>query len=178
MWQNLAKQQIHQDQTKLQARDQIFNFFRVLHLIRKQVYKLKLLKRWRIYDIFYVSLIKYNTTKKEQVDKATSQLKLKDDDKSKEYEIEAIFNSTVYARESKSDYLPSLYYLVLWKSYSKEDNPWELVLVIQYLRRLLSTFHKKHPKKSTATLPPVNLTPPTTKPIVKHKSLNNKQKCD
>lgn len=64
------------------------------------------------------------------------------------------------------------------KNYSKEDNTWELVSVIQYLRRLLSTFHKKHLKKSTATLPPVNLTPPTTKPIVKHKSLNNKQKCD
>ncbi len=40
---------------------------------------------------------------------------------SKEYEFEAIRDSAVYARESEG-HSPGLYYLVLWKSYPKEEN--------------------------------------------------------
>ena len=39
-----------------------------------------------------------------------------------EYEIEAIWDSMVYIRESESGYLPSLYYLVSWKGYLEEKN--------------------------------------------------------
>ena len=35
------------------------------------------------------------------------------DDESREYEVEAIRDSAVYARESESGHLPGLYYLVL-----------------------------------------------------------------
>lgn len=46
-------------------------------------------------------LLEQNTNKKWQVDKKTSQLKFKDDDNSKEYGMEAICDSVVYARESE-----------------------------------------------------------------------------
>ena len=34
----------------------------------KQAYKLELPKKWRIYDVFHVSLLEQNITRKEQVD--------------------------------------------------------------------------------------------------------------
>ena len=39
----------------------------------------------------------------------------------KKYEIEAIKDSAVYAKKAK-EHLPGLYYLVSWKSYSKEKS--------------------------------------------------------
>ena len=43
-------------------------------------------------------------------------------DNSGEYEVEAIRDSAVYARESESGHLPGLYYLVSWKGYPEEEN--------------------------------------------------------
>ena len=40
----------------------------------------------------------------------------------KEYKVEAIQDSAVYARELESSHLLDLYYLVSWKEYPEEDN--------------------------------------------------------
>ncbi len=40
----------------------------------------------------------------------------------KKYEVEAIIDSTVYGQQANSNQIPGLYYLVLWKSYSEEEN--------------------------------------------------------
>ena len=40
---------------KLEAK--FFGPFRVLHLVGSQAYKLELLKQWKIYNIFYISLL-------------------------------------------------------------------------------------------------------------------------
>ena len=53
-------------------------------------------------------------------DNAT-QLKFEVSDNAK-YKMEAIRDSAVYARELESKYLLGLYYLILWKSYPKEEN--------------------------------------------------------
>ncbi len=104
---------------KLEAK--FFRPFRVLHPVGKQAYKLELQKKRRIHDVFYVSLLEQDTTKKGRVDEMTSRLKFKSDGNGKEYEVEAICNSTVYARKSEGQ-LPGLYYLVSWKGYPKEKN--------------------------------------------------------
>ena len=44
------------------------------------------------------------------------------DDESGEYEVEAIRDNAVYARESESGHLLGLYYLVSWKGYLEEEN--------------------------------------------------------
>ena len=77
--------------------------------MRKQAYKLKLSKKWRIHNVFHVSLLEKDTTKKRRVDKTTQlDFKVGNDE---EYEVEGIWDSVVYARESEG-YLPGLYYLV------------------------------------------------------------------
>ena len=47
-----------------------------------------------------------------------------------EYEVKAIRDSAVYAKESKSGHLQDLYYLVSWKRNSEERNTWELASAI------------------------------------------------
>ena len=72
---------------KLEAK--FFGPFRVLYLVGKQAYKLKLLKWWRMHNVLHVSLLEQDTTKKERVDKRVKELELEAGD-SKEYKIEAI----------------------------------------------------------------------------------------
>ena len=109
---------------KLEAK--FFGLFRVLHPVRKQVYKLELPMNWRIHDVFHVSLLKQDITRKGRMDEEVKQMKFEaDNDDSGKYKLEAIRNSAVYAKESESGHLPGLYYLVLWKGYPKEENTWE-----------------------------------------------------
>ena len=103
---------------KLKAK--FFGPFRVLYPVEKQAYKLELSKKWRIHDVFYVSLLEQDITKKERVHKKNTE-ELDTSDKG-EYKEEAIRDSAVYAREPESGYLPGLYYLLSWKEYLKEKN--------------------------------------------------------
>ncbi len=68
----------------------------------------------------------------------------------KKYEVKAIIDSVVYSQQNNNQ-MPGLYYLVLWKGSLKEENTWDPSLVVIHLRKLISTFHKEHPKKPTAT---------------------------
>ena len=82
----------------------------------------------------------------------------------KEYEVDGIWDSAVYAKESTTGQLPGLYYLVSWKDYPKEENTWEPALAIQHLRRLVTAYHKDNPEKPTATSDPVDTAPPMARP--------------
>ena len=143
-----------------------FGPFRVLHPVGKQAYKLELSKKWRIHDVFHVSLLEQDTTRKERVgdDNAEEQ---DAGDNSGKYKVEVIWDSAVYARESESGYLPGLYYLVFWKKYPEEENTWEPASAVQHLRKLISSFHKDHFDKPTATSPAIDTAPPMTRPTVK-----------
>ena len=90
----------------------------MLHLVGKQAYKLELPKKWRIYDVFHVLLLELDTTKKGQINDIQLEFEAGDN---KEYEVNGIWDSVVYARELAGQ-LPGLYYLVLWKSYTEEKN--------------------------------------------------------
>ena len=55
----------------------------------KQAYKLELSKKWRVHNVFHVSLLEQNTNKKGRVSKKVLELDA-DDENSKEYKVEAI----------------------------------------------------------------------------------------
>ena len=64
-------------------------------------------------------LLEQDTIKKGRVDNETE---LDAGNNNGKYEVEAIRDSVVYAKESESGHLPGLYYLVFWKGYPEEEN--------------------------------------------------------
>ena len=89
-----------------------FGQFRILYPIGKQVYKLELLRNWIVHNVFHVSLLEQEITRKRRVDEEVRQIEFDAGNNSGKYKMEAIWNSAVYARESESGHLPGLYYLV------------------------------------------------------------------
>lgn len=102
-----------------------FGPFRVLHKVGKQAYKPELPKKWRIHDVFHVSLPEQDTTRKGRLDESAVKCEAGDNE---EYEVEGIRNSAMYAKEFKVGHLPGLYYLVSWKGYPEEENTLETSL--------------------------------------------------
>ena len=78
-----------------------FGLFQVLHPVGKQAYKLELPKKWRIHDIFYVSLLEQDITRKRR-EFLMPEFEPGDN---KKYDLEAIRDSAVYVRESESGHL-------------------------------------------------------------------------
>ena len=95
-----------------------FELFQVLHLVGEQAYKLEQPKKWRIHDVFHMSLLEHDTIRKERVEKVAE---IDADDNSKEYKVEAIWDSAVYTRELEG-HLSRLFYLVAWKGYPNKEN--------------------------------------------------------
>lgn len=96
VWLNSKYLKIKRKQ-KIEAK--FFEPFWVLYPMGQEAYKLKPPKKWRIHDVFHVSLPKHDITKKEQDEKIP---KLHAGNNSKEYKIEAISNSAVYANKLES----------------------------------------------------------------------------
>ena len=46
------------------------------------------------------------------------------------YEVDRIWDNTIYTKDSTKNQLPGLYYLILWQGYSKKINTWKLLLAI------------------------------------------------
>ena len=105
---------------KLEAK--FFGPFQVLYPMGKQVYKFKLLKKWRLHNVFHLSLLKQNTTRKKRVKKVPE---LNTGNNSKEYKVEAIWDNAVYGNKFESGHISGFYYLVAWKSYPKKENTWK-----------------------------------------------------
>ena len=72
---------------KLEAK--FLSLFQVLHPVGKQAYKLKLPKKWRIHNVFYISLLEQDITKKGQVNDTQLDFKFEAGN-DKEYEVDSI----------------------------------------------------------------------------------------
>ena len=91
--------------------------------------------------------------------------------------MEAIQDSAVYTNKSES-YLRSLYCLITWKKYPKEENTWEPSFAVQNQKKLINFFHKKHLEKPTATFLPIYFILLIVRPTIKLTRLIIKQKQD
>ena len=127
-----------------------------------------------MHNVFHMSLLEQDPTRKEQVDKQVMKLELKAGN-SKEYEVETIWDSTVYTSKLESGQLSSLYYMIAWKGYPKEKNTWKPLSAVQHLKKLISCFHKEHPEKPTVTSTPIDSTPPMARPTVRLTIFKRKQ---
>lgn len=85
-----------------------------MQLIKKQAYKLKLLKKQKIYNVFYILPLQKNTIKREQIGKKLtnldSNLKL-DIENNQKYKVKSIKNSIIYTKKAQSQ-LSGFYYLI------------------------------------------------------------------
>ena len=64
-------------------------------------------------------LLEQDTTKMGQVNDIQLEFEAGNN---KEYEVDSIWDSAVYAKKLIIGQMPGLYYLVLWKSYPEEKN--------------------------------------------------------
>ena len=83
---------------------------------------IKIPKKWKIYNIFQMLMLKQNIIKKEQIDKNMTVYEAVDN---KKYKVKVIWDSTIYTNKAKG-YLLGLYCFIAWKGYSKEKNTWKL----------------------------------------------------
>lgn len=115
-----------------------------------------------------MSLLKQDTIRKGWVNKLLEFKPEREFDvrDNKKYEIEAICDSKVYAKEAIGQ-LPGLYYLISWKGYIEEKSTWKLASIVMYLYKMINTFHKNYLEKFIATLPSIDFALPMAKPITK-----------
>lgn len=82
----------------------------MFYLVWKQAYKLELPARRKIYNVFYVLLLKQKYRRKNRINKfSMPKFKMGNN---KKYEIETIQDSAVNAKKTDK-HLPRLYYLVI-----------------------------------------------------------------
>lgn len=116
--------------------------------------------------IFHLSLLKQDITKKEKSNKNITRLEFEAGN-SKEYEVKAIRNSTVYEKMLESGQQPKLHYLILWRGYPKEENTWKLSLRDQHFWKMISSFQKNHRDKPITTFSTVITASPMATPLSK-----------
>ncbi len=80
-------------------KSKFFRPFQVLHAVEKQTYKLELPTKWKIHNIFYLSLLEQDTMRKGWVDKtileSEKDVQFEAGD-NKDYEFKVIINNAMY----------------------------------------------------------------------------------
>ena len=117
-----------------------------------------------MYNVFHMLLLEQENTRKRWMNEFADLLEFETGD-NKEYEVKAIRDNIVYAKEANK-YLLKLYYLVTRKGYLKEENTWESSSIVMYLWKMVSTFHKDYPEKPTVISVLLDSAPSMAKPII------------
>ena len=105
--------------------------FEIIDVIDIQTYRFRLSKKWKIYSIFHVFLLKsyyqnVNTTKFENIIFV---------DENEKYEIEIILNNIIKWKKS--------YYLIKWKDLFSCENNWISKMCLINTQSMLKKYHKR-----------------------------------
>ena len=107
------------------------NFFKMIDVVNAQIYRLKLLKQWRIYFIFQMFLLKLYHKNLNIV--ALNEMILVNEDE--KWKIKNIFKN-----KRKWE---KLYYFVRWKNFSLCENNWIFKHYLTNAQKLLKQYHKR-----------------------------------
>ena len=124
--------------------------FKVLEIISRSAYKLKLPPSWKVHPVFHVSLLRpyQDGTMLRPAVQPPPPPEVIDDEL--EYEVEKILDSRINKRKKNA-----LEYLVHWKGYLDEEDSWVPVVDMGNAQELIKEFHQKHPQAISSMIPTV-----------------------
>ena len=106
-----------------------FESFKMLNIVENQTYRIDISKRWRIHDVFHVSLlekVKFKRKKKVSLkfNYQSNDIDIEKNEKltNEKFWIEVILNNKIYKKDqisNKSYNELRFYYFVQWKNYEK-----------------------------------------------------------
>ena len=145
MWLNIKYIRIKRNR-KLEFKN--FGSFLITDVIDSQLYRLKLSDRWRIHNVFHVSLLEKDSSKQGEISHQRLDDMKFDEGDAHDYAVAGIVNSAVF--DDDDGKAGGLYYLVHWEGCPDSEDMWEPYDEVSRLRRLLGKFYKDHPNRPTA----------------------------
>ena len=127
----------------------LYGPFRIREKIGSRSFRLELQTRWRIHNVFHVSLLEpYRANNIEG--QTTSRPEPEEIEGEMEYEVETILQSEIRTtkRKVKGKYKSyrTLYYLVKWKGYPEDECSWEPGTNLGLAEREVEEFHQNNPQ--------------------------------
>ena len=123
--------------------------FKILEKIGTRSYRLELDQRWRIHNVFHISLLE---PYKSSSDPQRTQLRPQPEEieGEKEFEVERIIRSEVRETrkrvKGRARITKKLYYLVKWVGYPDDECTWEPGKHLTHASEYIEDFHRKNPE--------------------------------
>ena len=123
--------------------------FKILEKIGTRSYRLELDQRWRIHNVFHVSLLE---PYKSSSDPQRTQLRPQPEEieGEKEFEVERIIRSEVRETRKRvrgrTRITKKLYYLVKWVGYPDDECTWEPGEHLTHASEYIEDFHRENPE--------------------------------
>ena len=147
-WVLLNAQIIHTKGLTKKLAPKHYGPFKIMEKIGSRSFRLELDKRWKIHNVFHVSLLKpYKTS--EKFNQTSNRPEPKEIEGENEYEVEKIIKSEI--REIKkrvkgrTRVTKALFYLVKWVGYPDDECTWEPGKHLGNAVKIIEAFHQENP---------------------------------
>ena len=126
----------------------LYGPFKILKKIGSHAYQLQLQQRWKIHDVFHVSLLEpYRANS--LAGRPQERPEPEEIEGQSEWEVEAILQSEIRKTSRKvkgrNKMFRSLFYLVKWKGYPTDECTWEPGAHLESALEEVDKFHQDNP---------------------------------